>query len=259
MELYYYRYITEAKFSPDVGWHFFKLRAIPCSNAFQKNVEPSLAVWMEDEERLLRRCGFQTNKDGYGNEVQWGSISDSHRLFRFVSEGCVVQSEAYRLTEIPAPYYCASTRLTQYTDEMGRFASQYDDVISLMHAVHGLVEYTACSTTVSTTAIEVWNERRGVCQDYAHLMIALCRSKGWYARYVNGFIPGEGQTHAWVEVSDGKAWYGYDPTLDKAIAWGYVKIAHGRDADDCPTNRGRIYGWTTETMSVQASLVIGNR
>ncbi|MDO4497959.1 MAG: transglutaminase family protein, partial [Bacteroidales bacterium] len=88
----------------------------------------------------------------------------------------------------------------------------------------------------------------------AHLMIALCRAKGWYARYVNGFILGEGQTHAWVEVSDGNVWVPYDPTLDVIPDWGYVKIAHGRDANDCPTNRGRFLGFTTETMSVSVSL-----
>ena len=67
-------------------------------------------------------------------------------------------------------------------------------------------------------------------------------------------VIGEGETHAWVEVSNGKVWYAYDPTHDKIVRWDYIKIAHGRDADDCPTNRGRFYSWTNETMSVICSL-----
>jgi len=254
---YHYRYITEATFVPDVGWHFFKLRAIPCSNAFQQVRHPALTVCADTEQGTIQLCSFRSNRDGFGNEVQWGAMSQYHSLFRFVSEGTVVQTNPYCLPETPAAYYCAASSLTQCTEEMRHFASQYDDVGTLMHAVHDLLTYTPCSTTTATTAAEVWVSRRGVCQDYAHLMLALCRAKGWFARYVNGFIVGEGETHAWVEVSDGKAWYGYDPTLDTAIQWGYVKIAHGRDAADCPTNRGRFYGWTTESMMVQVSLSKG--
>lgn len=113
-----------------------------------------------------------------------------------------------------------------------------DRCLDIMHRVYTHLTYTPNVTSMLTSAAEVWQDRRGVCQDYAHLMVALCRNEGMAARYVCGLMAGEGQTHAWVEVHDGQCWYAFDPTNDTAVASGYVKIAHGRDALDCPVSRG---------------------
>lgn len=194
--------------------------------------------------------------------VQWGSFDFAHTTFSIVSEGVVEQSQPYRLNEEPAAYYRTPTRLTSASDEMQRAASNcmppestvFARARALMHLVHRHITYAPGSTTTDTSAIEVWNTRVGVCQDFAHLMIALCRAQGIHARYANGLIMGEGQTHAWVEVSDGQQWLPFDPTHDVEPLYGYVKIAHGRDADDCPTNRGRFYSWTHEVMNAQTIL-----
>lgn len=123
-----------------------------------------------------------------------------------------------------------------------------------MHAVYCHLTYERFATHNGTTALEVFQNRKGVCQDYAHLMIAACRSCSIAARYVNGLVVGEGETHAWVEVHDGRSWLGFDPTHDHVISTGYIRLAHGRDVSDCPSNRGRFYGWTSEVMSVTSEV-----
>lgn len=244
--IYHYSFITESAFEPAIDWHFFKLRAVPCCNEFQQVLQSELEVWPA--------CRLSKSMDGQGNAVQWGSFDEFHSSFRVSSEGDVEQTKPYLIREAPAPYYLTPTRLTTCTPQMLSWARQWHDASEVMHAVHRLIAYLPCHTTTATTAAEVWADPRGVCQDYAHLMLAVCRAIGLPARYVNGLIEGEGQTHAWVEVSDGTCWHPYDPTHDLQPEWGYIKIAHGRDADDCPNNRGRIYSWTRETMSVRTSL-----
>lgn len=249
---YRYQYTTASTFVPQIEWHFFKLRAVPCDNEFQHVTESRLEI--------TPPCEICHSTDGQGNALQWGSIGYGHTAFDVTSAGVVEQTRPYLLHGEPAAYYLTPTRLTTCTPAMQRRCMEgggpaFAVALALMHFVHDYICYTPCHTTVSTTAAEVWSDPQGVCQDYAHLMIALCRASGIHARYVCGLIEGEGQTHAWIEVSDGKVWRGFDPTHDCAIDWGYVKIAHGRDADDCTVNRGRFYGWTSETMRVTATLV----
>lgn len=253
---YRYSYLTQSEFTPAVTWHFFKLRAVPCSNEFQRVVSSRLEV--------LPSCRVSHSVDGQGNAVQWGSFDAEHAAFSVASEGEVEQIGPYVLHEAPAPYYLTATRLTslpaadaEVRELRSRLGASGGSVFGLaaevMHHVHRRIAYTPCHTTTATTAAEVWADGRGVCQDYAHVMIALCRLLGLHARYANGLIGGDGQTHAWVEVSDGHEWRAFDPTHDESPQWGYIKIAHGRDADDCPTNRGRIYAWTREQMTIHVT------
>lgn len=111
--------------------------------------------------------------------------------------------------------------------------------------------YSPGSTQIDTTAIEVFQQRKGVCQDYAHILIAMCRACGIPARYVNGFMQGVGVTHAWVEVLVNGEWRGIDPTNNRLIEYGYIKLAHGRDAMDCRVNRGVFTGNATEQTEIR--------
>ena len=251
---YRYKYITESVFSTPVTLHGFKLRATPCCNAFQTVLKSSLQITASLNGNDVALGKTFSTADGLGNMMQWGMVAAPHDRFCFVSEGTVKLTGRYYLPIKPEPHYAAETPLTAATDDMRAFASRFSNPLALMLAVHDIIAYTPCLTTTSTTAADVWNDRRGVCQDFAHLLIALCRANGWHARYVNGFITGEGATHAWVEVSDGKQWTAFDPTLGSVAECDYVKIAHGRDANDCPTNRGHFVGFTTETMTVSVSL-----
>jgi transglutaminase-like putative cysteine protease len=109
--------------------------------------------------------------------------------------------------------------------------------------VHEHFTYEWGATTVATTAAEAWAGSRGVCQDYAHCMVALCRLCGIPARYVSGHLLGDGGTHAWVEVllrdaSGEVRAVPFDPTHDRRTGPRYVTVAVGRDYSDVPPTSG---------------------
>ena len=105
------------------------------------------------------------------------------------------------------------------------------------------MRYVPDVTNVATTAAQAFAQGTGVCQDYAHIMLVLCRLNGLAARYVSGHLIGEGGTHAWVEVigeplGDGTVpVWGFDPTHRRTTTLNYVFVAAGRDfADVTPTS-----------------------
>jgi len=92
-------------------------------------------------------------------------------------------------------------------------------------------------------------EKRGVCQDYTHLMLGILRSNSIPSRYVSGYLnqgnalEGSGAIHAWVQaLIPGVGWIGFDPTNNLLEDHHYIKIAHGADIDDCTTLKGVIKG-----------------
>lgn len=235
MTRYLYNYQTVVDFGCHVGNHALLLRCQPCDNAFQ-SVEESHVV-------LSRDFWLRRGIDAYGNPILYGGTRQSHQTLAYASVGIVSVGD-YRLPDpSPPPFYAFPTPRTAPTEAMRESlpaagGAPLDKALAICHHVWSLMEYAPLSTTNETTAAEVFASGRGVCQDYAHLMLAFCHAAGLTARYANGFLEGEGQTHAWVEVHDGYAWAGVDPTHDRLIERGYVKLAHGRDAADCPVNRG---------------------
>lgn len=242
-----FEYVTHVVFSAPVSQHNLLLRCLPAETSFQHvSVEefclPDL-FWHEE------------SVDGLGNRIVVAGTSEMHTELQYGCRG-VVESTVYcERDEAPSPTYRMSSRLTPTEGEMrellpsiaGRFL---DDCLALTHVVHQYVVYTPGVTNMLTTSSDVFRHRKGVCQDYAHLMIALCRLAGMTARYACGLMRGEGQTHAWVEVHDGQCWYAFDPTNDCAVATGYIKLAHGRDAMDCPVSRGIYTGVACEKTTV---------
>ncbi|MCI8366870.1 MAG: transglutaminase family protein [Eggerthellaceae bacterium] len=124
----------------------------------------------------------------------------------------------------------------------------------LCRAVHERFAYVPGVTSTSTTAAEAFGCETGVCQDYSHVMISLCRSAGIPARYVTGLMAGHGATHAWVEVHDGQRWHGLDPTNNNLVDDRYMLFATGRDFEDCPIECGIFRGAAEQTQEVSASL-----
>src|SRR2546430_8371806 len=105
------------------------------------------------------------------------------------------------------------------------------------------MRYAAGVTTVQTTAAEALALRRGMCQDYAHVMIAICRAAGLAARYVSGHLLGAGGSHAWVEAllphRGGDCAQAYDPTNGRPPDMGYTTVAVGRGYGEVsPVSRG---------------------
>lgn len=128
--------------------------------------------------------------------------------------------------------------------------------------------YQSGSTDISTPLTQVVENRKGVCQDFAHLMLAILRTYGLTARYVSGYIEsrdpaastdsqmiGAEASHAWVEVylPDG-SWWGLDPTNNQQASERHLKIASGRDYDDIAPLRGTYKGATSQKLKVIVSV-----
>ena len=113
-------------------------------------------------------------------------------------------------------------------------------------AVFEAITYEYGITSVTTTAAEALAAGRGVCQDFAHVMLALCHLLGLPARYVSGHLLGQGGTHAWVEVIVPRAGHAeaiaFDPCNGRRTDGGYVTIATGRDYSDVAPTSGSYVG-----------------
>jgi transglutaminase-like putative cysteine protease len=129
---------------------------------------------------------------------------------------------------------------------------------ALMTKLHREVQYAPGETTIATPLTEVLKNRRGVCQDFAHLMIACLRSRGLAARYVSGYVRslvGAAASHAWVGVySPPFGWLELDPTNDTLVGADHVAVAWGRDFGDVSPLRGIILGGGTHQLSVSVKV-----
>ncbi len=139
--------------------------------------------------------------------------------------------------------------------------------LDLTHRVFTTFLYDPRSTTISTPIREVMRTRRGVCQDFAHLLCAMIRSMGLACRYVSGYIatkppPGKARligadaTHAWVSVYCGDAgWVGLDPTNNCAEGDSHIVLGWGRDYDDVTPVKGVILGGGDNTVTVMVDVM----
>jgi transglutaminase-like putative cysteine protease len=134
--------------------------------------------------------------------------------------------------------YCQSDRLRRFaTREFGQLKQGYWRVQAIQNWVRQHTTFMSCSSDSSTSAVDTIIDQVGVCRDFAHLMIALCRAVNIPARFVTGIDygsdPAMGPTdfHAYVEVFLGNRWYLFDPT-DVSPPMGLVRIGSGRDAAD---------------------------
>jgi transglutaminase-like putative cysteine protease len=119
-------------------------------------------------------------------------------------------------------------------------------------------EYRKNVTRYDSTTDDFLRLRAGVCQDFAHLMLALLRLRGIPCRYVSGYLHVErsavepSQSHAWIEFySPSAGWIPFDPTHDREIDERYVVVAHGRHYDDVPPNKGIYRGNASETLRAE--------
>jgi transglutaminase-like putative cysteine protease len=116
-------------------------------------------------------------------------------------------------------------------------------VFYFSQAVHEKMEYMPLSTNPRTTAREAFLQKRGVCQDFAHILLSLLRLEKIPCRYIAGLASDYGETHAWVEAEVNGKFYGIDPTRNKFIDENYLTLTRGRDFDDCAIERGVLKGF----------------
>ena len=137
----------------------------------------------------------------------------------------------------------------------------------LMERIHTTMTYESESTEVSTPALEALQQGKGVCQDFAHIMVACCRAMGLPARYVSGYLltsPPPGQprlvgsdaSHAWASVycPGLGTWLDFDPTNNRAPGEDYVTLATGRDFLDVSPMRGVIRGGAQHILDVAVTV-----
>jgi len=137
----------------------------------------------------------------------------------------------------------------------------WGDSVKLGRHVFETFIYDPDSTHVHTNASEAMSDRRGVCQDFAHVMIALCRSQGIPARYVSGYFYNDKTgdeneaSHAWVEIFlPGFGWKAFDPTHNREADTRYVKLAVGRDYGDIRPVSGAFRGKGSQHMDVTVQI-----
>lgn len=265
-----------SRFSARVTDNYFTLRCFPYSSDLQR---------VDSFRCDIDPCTWKSrSQDSFGNKMLVGAALSPHESFRMTMDavvsmrdglwsesGDISQLGMYRmpthLTSAGSGLKCFYQSQGLSLDETKSSAAQdmgflkgsvpgmdpWELSLKLMDAIYGEFTYKKQVTDVTTTAEEAWEQKEGVCQDLSHILISLGRLSGLTVRYVAGAIPGEGLSHAWVEVYRDGFWKGFDPTHNKETDAGYIVFARGRDASDCVLNRG-IYVGGHETM--QETLII---
>ena len=217
-----------------------------------------------DQRRIRHRVSagidgvrFENRQDRFGNVIVDAFASRVSSAIEFLAEVTVErnadepnrlpagwQSDAYLLE--PTPLTAADARIDRAADALAKSAEWGLPLADRINDwVYQSMTYKSGITGVGTTASEALARGFGVCQDYAHIMLAVCRSAALPSRYVSGHLVGQGGTHAWVEVvlpvddgsGDAIAWT-FDPTHASRGGMEYVTIAVGADYSDVAPTSG---------------------
>ena len=202
-------------------------------------------------------------RDAYGNVVAWLQAERVPRAIEFRLAAVIERVRDDGPTVLPAgalrsPHLLRPTPLTAADERLRAMAADIvpetarpggpeETAERICAVVFRAITYQYGVTSIKTTAAEALAAGRGVCQDFAHVMLALCHLVQLPARYVSGHLLGQGGTHAWVEVIVPRARHAeavaFDPCHGRRTDGGYVTVATGRDYSDvAPTS-----GWYTGT------------
>jgi transglutaminase-like putative cysteine protease len=234
-----------------------------------------------DQRRVASRLDVSENAtmhdahDVFGNPVATVFARRIERFIEFAHRSIVTRSRSPHIADaalLEDPHLRTPTTLTAASEPLRDAARALRDgegdaaaLAERINAfVHANMRYVAGATDVETTAAAAFAQGSGVCQDFAHVMLALARRCGLAARYVSGHLIGEGGTHAWVEVllphENGALVAAFDPTHGNRVDMRYVVIAVGRDyADVAPTSgvfTAPYSGELTATKRVGATRVL---
>ncbi|MDD6373222.1 MAG: transglutaminase family protein [Bifidobacteriaceae bacterium] len=254
-------YEMRLSFSSPVTEHRFQLRCVP-------NTGPRQQV-MDVEVSVEPQCDLDTEIDSFDSIVMTGFLPQPHTQFNYEVKGIVFVDNSNTHAEIFKPLYRFDSCLTQQGPELRTLTeacrerlrnetntgSPVDVSRVVMDEVYNAFTYAPGSTSIRTTAEQALAQHKGVCQDYAHVMLSVCRHLGIATRYIAGLLGGEGATHAWVEVYHRNRWIGLDPTHNRMVDDNYITIAHGRDYRDCMLDIGTFMGNDVkQTQWVNASV-----
>jgi transglutaminase-like putative cysteine protease len=230
--------------------------------------------------RVLPAARLTHFKDFYSNWVNHFEIHESHSYLMIEAQSRV---DTHPPAPLPAEKLCSfaqmkeapniercfdylqSSHFVELSTDAWKLAMDategVDDawlaVLAVMKFVYTNIKYEPKSTNVHTHMRDVLADKRGVCQDFAHLMTGMCRTLKIPARYVSGYLATESAsaTHAWVEVFvPGHGWRGLDPTHNCQLDGTYIKLGNGRDYADVPPVSGNYRGTLERKMEVTVKI-----
>jgi transglutaminase-like putative cysteine protease len=284
-------HLTRLDYSADVTDGVMDVRLGPLSDDHQR--------WLRFDLAGAPNAAVNRYVDGFGNVAHLVSLRWPHRQFEVVSHGEVetLLDDPFALpSAAPAPLtvaeradYLMPSPLVSADPHLADMAAPFrpttpegifEAVQALTSLVHREFAYEQQHTDVSTSVEQVLEARRGVCQDFAHVLIGLCRAAGVPARYVSGYIAsvearqsqrlgdmhqsqslrlgqprGAEASHAWAEAfTPTHGWRGFDPTNNLVASTHHVKMAIGRDYRDVSPTRGAYRGTAEEHLTVVVSV-----
>ncbi|MGL4974313.1 MAG: transglutaminase family protein [Bosea sp. (in: a-proteobacteria)] len=288
--IYDIRHLTTYSYQSPVPMARCMLRMLPRHDDGQRVLSARLEVMPEPAQRQDAVCFF-------GNRTTMLIIEKPHKLLKLELRARVdvrrqaapfaaltprweeVRASASALPGLDAQapaHFLFPSRLVRASAAITDFARAafwpdrpvLEGALDLMARIHGSFTYDPEATAVSTPLEQAFAERRGVCQDFAHVMIAGLRGLGLPAAYVSGFIrtiPPEGEarlagadaTHAWVSLWCGAefGWIGLDPTNNMTIGDDHIVVANGRDYADVAPLDGVIVGPGQQKLKVEVDVI----
>ena len=181
---------------------------------------------------------------------------------------CATDPSTWEFTN-PSPATAPTPALDRFVAEIGAAPGNdpLGDLADLAAGLYEHLDYVPGATSVDSSIDDILSARQGVCQDYAHVMIAIARSWGVPTRYVSGYLdvddacpdgttgPPSTATHAWVECRLPEVgWVEFDPTNRTAPDQRYVRLAVGRDYRDVPPTRGVVRGGANSALEVDVRI-----
>ena len=253
-----FRYHLKIEFDQLVTQHSFTLRCFLETDERQQILQLN--------KRILPKESLGQGRDSFGNSYMYGKAVKPHSLFEALCEGTVytgLKNSVAAKEDWQLHMYAVQTNYTRPGAGLNLFfenlqipdtQSSLEKSLYLMEALRAQFSYVQGQTDISPTAESAWQQGCGVCQDYAHILLSLCRMAGIRCRYVAGMLIGEGASHAWIEVEDNGCWYGLDPTNGAEVREDHIKLSHGRDYGDCLLNQGVFTGNARQQSFVSVSV-----
>ena len=278
--LYAIRHLTRYRYSHFVWQSMMEVRMHPRSEGNQRCFVFQLSV-----NPRARIFGYT---DSYGNLVHHFDLPSRHDQLTIISDALVnidaqpsvpelmdyegwsdleqlVEKKDYWDMLMPSHFARPSAELDELAKEIG--ATERDGrsplafLQDLASGVHRSFSYVKKRTAVSSPIEHALRSRQGVCQDFAHVMIALVRNAKIPCRYVSGYLYNssedahplaDGDTHAWVEaLLPGVGWVGFDPTINRLVGEGHIRTAIGRDYANVPPTIGVMKGKADTQLQVR--------
>ena len=289
--IYDIRHVTTYAYESAVSFARCTLRLEPKSGDGQRLVSHAVDIRPRPADRTLRRDFFGTCTESIVIETPHRHLRIDSRARVEVSRRAPARTAASpaweRIRDLsfdanslgpasPIGYVFASP-LVPIQKQVTAYAAAslppgggiFAGAVDLMHRIRTEFKYDPKATVISTPLVEVFDKRHGVCQDFAHVMIAGLRGLGLPAAYVSGYLrtippPGKPRlqgadaTHAWVSLWCGTeiGWIGFDPTNDILVENDHIVLAVGRDFSDVSPVDGIIVGSRKQKLSVAVDVLL---